>query len=63
MLLGQVPLVQGIRESGDSGEPVMAKGEDHPAYPVFLKVAENVVRQVAIRNETLDPTKIVRMDR
>ncbi|MDX1665581.1 MAG: Mrp/NBP35 family ATP-binding protein [Saprospiraceae bacterium] len=58
MLLGQIPLVQGIRESGDEGKPVMLR--DEPATKeAFLKVAQNTARQVAVRNEMLEPTKVV----
>ena len=61
MLLGQVPLVQGIRESGDNGLPVVLK-EVPLATAAFLKVAENTARQVAIRNEMMEPTRIVKMN-
>lgn len=57
MLLGQVPLVQGIREAGDAGKPAILQGEQ--TAEAFLKVAKNTVRQVAIRNELLAPTQIV----
>jgi ATP-binding protein involved in chromosome partitioning len=61
MLLGQVPLVQGIRESGDNGVPVVMK-EVPLATAAFLEVAENTARQVAIRNEMMEPTRIVKMN-
>lgn len=58
VLLGQIPLVQGIREAGDTGKPVLLQ-ENHPTTDYFVKVAENTLRQVAIRNEMLGPTKMV----
>ena len=58
VLLGQVPLVQGIRESGDFGKPAIL-GENQETADAFMKIAENTLRQVAIRNEMLDPTKKV----
>jgi ATP-binding protein involved in chromosome partitioning len=58
MLLGQVPMVQGIRESGDEGKPIILKGESD-SRKAFLQIAENTARQTAVRNEMLDPTKIV----
>lgn len=61
MLLGQVPIVQSIRESGDNGHPVVLK-EVSQASEAFMKVAENAARQVALRNEMLDPTQIVKMN-
>ncbi len=60
MLLGQVPLVQGIRESGDEGQPLITK-KDHPAVDYFRKVVANTLRQTALRNEMLSPTQIVQM--
>jgi ATP-binding protein involved in chromosome partitioning len=61
MLLGQVPLVQGIREAGDGGKPAILHQEELISRPVFLKIAQNVVRQVALRNETMGPTQMVNM--
>lgn len=58
VLLGQVPLVQGIRESSDEGEPIMTKKE-HPSQEYFINLAKNTARQTAIRNESLDPTRAV----
>jgi len=54
--LGEIPLVQGIREGGDSGTPAVLN-ENHPAALPFLTVAGNVAQQVAIRNATLQPTQ------
>ena len=61
VLLGQVPLVQGIRESGDGGKPALLE-ENHPAAPYFEGIAKNTLRQIAIRNEMLGPTKIVQVN-
>lgn len=42
-LLGQIPLVQSIREGGDEGTPIaMQKG--HPAADIFDAIAEKVVK-------------------
>jgi len=60
-LLGQIPLVQGICESGDSGNPV-ARFESTAVSVAFRKLAESVAQQVAIRNATVDPTHIVEMN-
>jgi ATP-binding protein involved in chromosome partitioning len=57
-LLGQVPIVQGIRESGDSGEPV-ALHPDHPAGKEFWTLASSVKQAVEQRNRELEPTKKV----
>ena len=52
--LGEIPLVQGIRESGDQGEPAVLKGG--PLGASFAGLAEELARQVAIRNNTLAQT-------
>lgn len=57
-LLGQIPLVQGIREGGDEGKPV-ALNEDSITGQAFMQLAANVVQQVEMRNQQAAPTKIV----
>jgi len=57
-ILGQVPIVQSIREGGDSGLPVVID-ENNPNRKVYLEIAANVNRETSIRNEVLNPTKIV----
>lgn len=47
-LLGQIPLVQGVRESGDSGLPAVMK--EGPSQTAFTALAESLARQIAIRN-------------
>lgn len=61
VLLGQVPLVQGIREAGDAGKPAVLRDEPI-AKAAFLKIAQDTARQIAVRNEMLAPTQVVRMD-
>ncbi|WP_439484000.1 Mrp/NBP35 family ATP-binding protein [Cyclobacterium plantarum] len=57
--LGEIPLVQGIRESGDSGYPaVLKEGVIAEAFALF---AENVARQVAIRNAEMTKTEVVQV--
>jgi ATP-binding protein involved in chromosome partitioning len=58
-LLGQVPLVQGIRESGDSGLPAVMK--EGPTAEAFRTLAESLARQIAIRNANLAETKRVEL--
>jgi ATP-binding protein involved in chromosome partitioning len=60
VLLGQVPLIQGIREGGDEGRPAVLNANS-PMAKAFMQVAENTLRQVAVRNEMLAPTKVVRL--
>jgi ATP-binding protein involved in chromosome partitioning len=51
-LLGQIPLVQGIRESGDSGLPAVVKGGI--MAEVFETLAKTLARQIAIRNANFE---------
>jgi ATP-binding protein involved in chromosome partitioning len=60
VLLGQVPIVQGIREAGDLGKPIVLHNEPITTR-AFMEIAENVARQVAIRHESLPPTQKVEM--
>ena len=59
-LLGQIPIVQSIREGGDKGTPV-ALDEDSVTGRAFLSLAASVVRQVDRRNVEMAPTQIVEM--
>lgn len=59
-LLGQIPIVQGIRESGDNGYPAVLK--DDITGKAYGELAESVARQVAIRNATMDKTKKVELN-
>jgi len=57
-LLGQIPIVQSIRESGDSGYPAALKSDDVVSNS-FSELASSVARQVAIRNANFEQTKRV----
>lgn len=59
MLLGQIPIVQGIREAGDQGKPAIINAEEPIVKEAFMKMVKNTLRQVAVRNEMLPPTRIV----
>jgi ATP-binding protein involved in chromosome partitioning len=59
-MLGQIPIVQSICESGDSGEP-MALDATTIIGRSFLQLASSLVRQVDKRNIEQAPTKIVEM--
>jgi len=60
VLLGQIPLVQGIREGGDNGLPAIL-GEVEQTKEAFMNIAKNTLRQIAIRNEGMEPTQVVQM--
>ena len=53
-LLGQIPLVQSICESGDTGVPVAS--EDTVSGQSFLALADEVIKKVDLRNKDLRPT-------
>jgi ATP-binding protein involved in chromosome partitioning len=57
-LLGEIPLVQSVREAGDAGRPAVLQ-ENTPQAKAFMAFADNVIEQVNLRNEKLDPTKKV----
>ncbi len=57
-LLGQIPIVQSIREGGDNGTPVVLE-ENSITGKAFIQLAENVVEQVNYRNEHLAASKRV----
>lgn len=59
-LLGQVPIVQSIRESGDSGYPAVLK--DDITAEAFNNLAESVAQQVAIRNASQAKTQKVEIN-
>jgi ATP-binding protein involved in chromosome partitioning len=55
--LGQIPLVQGIREGGDNGEPIMMSG-DNITKKAFEEFAGHVVRSIAMRNANMSAEKV-----
>ena len=58
--LGEIPLVQSIREGGDAGVPAMV-GDDIITQKAFQEFASNTVRNIAMRNAIREPTKVVEM--
>lgn len=59
-LLGQIPLVQSVREAGDEGLPIVAS-HDLQVSEAFNSLAETVARQIAIRNAgigSLEPVEV-----
>lgn len=61
-LLGQIPIVQSIREGGDRGEPV-ALNPDSATGEAFRLLAVRVVDEMAKRNEHVAPTQRVEMQK
>ena len=61
-LLGQIPIVQSIREGGDSGTPIATDVKSVTGL-AFTEVAKSVIHQVHIRNIQKAPTKKVKITR
>lgn len=59
-LLGQIPVVESICDSGDKGEPA-ALDETSLTGAAFLQLARNMVEQTERRNNQLPPTHAVKM--
>ena len=55
--LGQIPLVQSIREGGDQGVPIMVSN-DTITKKAFEDFAANAVRSIAMRNANLAASKV-----
>jgi len=55
--LGQIPLVQSIREGGDAGIPVMI-GEDEFAISAFMEFAGNAVRSISMLNANIGMERV-----
>ena len=58
--LGEVPLVQSIREAGDVGRPA-AMQTGTPLELAFEKLTQNVVQEVVRRNDDLPPTEAIKI--
>ena len=59
-LLGEIPLVQSVREAGDVGRPA-ALQDDTTISEAFETLTKEVVSQLVRRNETLPPTEAIRI--
>ena len=55
--LGQIPLIQSIREGGDEGVPVMIS-DDIESKKAFAEFAGNAARGIAMRNANMAATEI-----
>lgn len=56
--LGQIPLVQSIREGGDLGIPALVS-DDAMTRNAFMDFASRTVRSIAMRNANMAPTAVV----
>ena len=60
--LGQIPIVQSIREGGDNGMPAALQSE-LPTGEAFKKVANTLINSLNDRNEHLPPTEKIKMSK
>ncbi len=60
-VLGQIPIIQGIREGGDSGIPPVL--ENKVTGQNFRELASNVIKRIEYRNKHIKPTKVVEITR
>ena len=58
--LGEVPLVQSIREAGDVGRPA-AMQTASPIEASFEEITRNVVQELVDRNKSLPPTEAIKI--
>ena len=56
--LGEIPLVQSLREASDVGRPAVLQGKG-VLQEAFTEITQNVVTQLLKRNTELPPTKVV----
>lgn len=59
--LGQIPLVQTIREGGDEGVPAMV-GNDDLTKEAFRQFTAQTVRNIAMRNANLPQTSLIEVE-
>ena len=59
--LGQIPLVQSIREGGDEGVPAMI-GTDEISKQAFRNITAQAVRNIAIRNAGVPATQVIKTE-
>jgi ATP-binding protein involved in chromosome partitioning len=58
--LGEIPLVQSIREAGDNGRPA-ALQENTTLSNAFEKLTKGVIKELENRNAILPPTEVIKM--
>ena len=58
--LGEIPLVQSIREAGDYGHPVALQTET-PLEDAFIDITKNMITELVKRNKALPPTEAVKI--
>ena len=57
--LGEIPLVQAIRETSDAGTPVVAKAPNGPEGRAFLVLAQKVAEKLSVKAERSAPKIVI----
>ena len=58
--LGELPLIQSIREAGDAGHPVALR-DGTAIEEIFIDITKNVVRETVKRNKALPATQAIQI--
>lgn len=58
--LGEIPLVQSIREAGDAGRPAALQTAT-PVEAAYEEITRNVVQELVNRNKDLPPTEAIKI--
>jgi ATP-binding protein involved in chromosome partitioning len=62
--LGEIPLVQSVREAGDTGVPLLLEAENHTVInEAFMGISQELARQIAVRNAAVEQNKKVEITR
>ncbi len=59
-VLGNIPIVQSVREASDAGRPAVLQ-KNTEISKKFLNLASEIVEKVNYRNKKKDPTKVVKI--
>ena len=58
--LGEIPLIQSVREAGDYGIPASMQ-ESTNIEDVFKNITKNMLTQLLIRNKELPKTEVIKI--
>ena len=59
-VLGEIPLIQGIREAGDTGKPA-ALNDGTKISEIYTEITRNMIESLIERNKNLPPTEAVKI--
>ena len=59
-VLGEIPLIQGIREAGDTGKPA-ALNDGAKISEIYTEITRNMIESLIERNKNLPPTEAVKI--